>query len=105
MDKADDERGNPGFDPEEASDVSSEDKNIGIDMEFAQQGVNDSNFERVMDDIRSFAETNRDDQVTNLASTASETQERLMEEAYEDVTSFMSQLDSTERDELTTMLI
>ena len=35
MDKEDDERGNPGFDPEEASDVSDDDKNIGIDMEFA----------------------------------------------------------------------
>lgn len=50
----------------------------------------DQNTLGVFDDIRSFAETNRDDQVTNLASTASDTQERLMEDAYVDVTSFLS---------------
>jgi len=50
----------------------------------------DQNTLGVFGDIRSFAETNRDDQVTNLASTASDTQERLMEDAYVDVTSFLS---------------
>jgi len=43
-----------------------------------------------LNDILSFADTNHDDHVTNLASTASETQEQLMKLAYEDVTSFMS---------------
>jgi len=35
VEKEDDERANPGFDPEEASDVSDNDKEIGLDMEMA----------------------------------------------------------------------
>lgn len=40
-----------------------------------------------------------------LASTEAETQVRLMEDAYEDVTLFLSQLDGNDKDELATTFI
>ena len=105
-DDEDNANSNPSFDPEELSEAEPDEVDLATELEMPQKAsmqLEDSNVAQV--DQNEPAKINPSSDIMQLASTEAETQVRLMENNYEDVTSFLSQLDGNDKDELATAFI